>query len=136
MCRSGAGVLCRETVDNMPVLQMKTKITTPLWRECRDFYCGLLGLKVLEQWDLDGDRGVILGFGAPPHTACLELYGATAAASVCGAELQFKVENLQDFLDSVPDYFSFDGPTARPWGAVYAYFTDPAGTAVVVFEAA
>ena len=93
-------------------------------------------MHVLEAWDHPDDKGVILGFGAAPHTACLELYAADAntdqAPPMVG--IQFKVQDLKAFLSTVPKHITFEGPKDRPWGATYAYFKDPAGIDVVVFD--
>lgn len=116
------------------MLTLKTKVSSPHYKACAEFYERIFGLTRVEAWDKPGDKGIILALGAPPHTAFIELYSCDVASDLSGTSLQFKVDDLSNFLGALPKDIAYDGPTERPWGARYAYLIDPAGVAVVVFD--
>ena len=113
---------------------LKTKISTPLVAETRNFYQTIFGMFVVEEWDSQDDKGVILAFEDGKQEAFLEIYDTDAAPDFSGLSLQFKVENLEAFLKSLPQGTKYDGPKPRPWGATYLYLRDPAGVLVIVYE--
>lgn len=113
---------------------LKTRISTPRWRECKAFYESVFGMKVAEEWDNPGDRGAILAFANGKQEAFLELYEVTQEHDLAGLSLQFKTPSIGEFLASLPRSIPYDGPVSRPWGSTYLYLRDPAGTLVVVFE--
>ncbi|HVF83268.1 MAG TPA: hypothetical protein VM913_03740, partial [Sphingomicrobium sp.] len=53
---------------------MKTKIMTSRVVETREWYCDLIGLVVLEEWDDPDDCGCILGFRCTSGEAQLEVH--------------------------------------------------------------
>jgi catechol 2,3-dioxygenase-like lactoylglutathione lyase family enzyme len=116
------------------MLSLKTKISTPNVKACAAFYEDLLGLHRVETWDDPNDAGIILALGPTPHSALIELSHHETESDFRGLSLQFKVDDLCAFLDTVPDGLAYVGPTARPWGARYAYFTDPAGVSVIICD--
>jgi catechol 2,3-dioxygenase-like lactoylglutathione lyase family enzyme len=113
---------------------LKTKISTPKWRECVAFYEGVFGMKVAEAWDEPDDRGAILTFREGKQEAFLELYEVNEEHDLRGLSLQFKTPSITDFLASLSKSIPYEGPVRRPWGSTYVYLRDPAGTLVVVFE--
>jgi catechol 2,3-dioxygenase-like lactoylglutathione lyase family enzyme len=113
---------------------LKTKVSTPLWRECVAFYSGIFGMVVAEQWEEHDDQGAILAFSNGRGEAYLELYQADRAYDVSGISLQFRVPDLQSFLQSLPIGLEYEGPSLRPWGSTYVYLRDPAGVLVIVYE--
>lgn len=115
-------------------VSLKTKISTPLWRECADFYRLIFNMQVVEEWNHADDKGVILAFHDGSGEAYLELYHAETEHDVSALSLQFKVDAVADFIESLPDYVDYEGPTPRPWGSTYVYLRDPAGVMIVVFE--
>ena len=119
----------------MPVpLSLKTKLSTPLLAETRDWYRDLFGLAVLEEWDDPADGGCILGLGGTNGQAFLEIYHCDDAPDFAGLSLQFRVDDVQAF--PIPDdpRFAHRGPVDRPWGSQYLFFDDPNGISVVVFS--
>lgn len=112
------------------VAWLKTKITTPAYAETRAFYRDVWGFEEIESWDSDGDVGVIFRVGAD---ALLEIYQGEGAP-MDGVSLQFRVPALAAFLEDLVGRWPHDGPTPRPWGSTYAYLTDPAGVAIIVYE--
>ena len=122
----------RTASGNMTTL--KTKISTPKWRECQAFYQTVFGMVIAEAWDEPGDRGVILAFENGRQEAFVELYDTDATHDFSGLSLQFRVDDLDHFLESLPDSIAREGPTPRPWGSTYVYLNDPAGVPIVVFE--
>lgn len=116
------------------VLSLKTRLSTPLLAETRAWYCELLGLEVVEEWNDPGDRGCILALPGGSAQAYLEIHHADAPVDFAGLSLQFRVEDVAGF--AVPDdpRFVHRGPVARPWGSQYLFFTDPNGVSVALFS--
>ena len=113
---------------------LKTKVSTPLWRECVAFYGSVFGMVVAEQWEEHDDEGAILAFANGQGEAYLELYQSDHAFDVSGISLQFRVPDIQTFLRSLPIGLEYEGPSLRPWGSTYVYLRDPAGVLVIVYE--
>ena len=116
------------------MLTLKTKISTPLYQSCAQFYQTVFGLDVVESWDEPTDKGIILGVGTLPYEAFLEFYDTDQRLAHDAISLQFKVPDLPDFLKGLPEEIEADGPHDRPWGARYAFLRDPAGVNVTVFD--
>ncbi len=113
---------------------LKTKITTPRLADTRAFYESLFGLRVVEQRDDPGDRGVILQFPDGHREALLEIYHGRGTRNLVGLSLQFRVDNLESFIASLPAGVPFEGPNRRPWGSTYLYLRDPNDIQVIVYE--
>ena len=116
----------------MPTL--KTKITTTNLNETHTFYQKVFGLVVVEEWDEDGDKGVILGFEGGHKEALLEIYHSPTVSNFSGLSLQFRVDSLSEFLGGLSSEIAFDGPTPRPWGSTYVYLEDPNGIRVIIYD--
>lgn len=116
------------------LLSLKTKLSTPLLVETRNWYRDLFNLEVLEEWDEPADRGCILGLRGTAAGAYLEIYHCAGPQNFAGISLQFRVEDVATF--AVPDdpRFKHRGPVDRPWGSQYLFFSDPNGVSVVVFS--
>lgn len=113
---------------------LKTKITTPLLAETREFYVTCLGMRVVEEWRETDDVGCILALAGGGREALLEIYEGSAADAFGGLSLQFRTEDLAGFTALLPAGTQVRGPVERPWGSTYLYLTDPNGISVVVFE--
>lgn len=115
-------------------VSLKTRLSTPLLAETRDWYRDLLGLVVREEWDEPGDRGCILALPGPTAEAYLEIRHSAEPFDFAGLSLQFRVEDVEAF--AVPDdpRFRHRGPVERPWGSRYLVFTDPNGVSVVIYS--
>lgn len=113
---------------------LKTKIVTARLSKTREFYTRLLGLRVVEEWNEDGDVGCIVAFDASDGQAFLELYEGSADHDYSGLSLQFRTEDLSAFQAGLPADVDARGPASRPWGSTYLYLSDPNGISVVVFE--
>lgn len=116
------------------MLSLKTKISTPRWKEAATFYQDIFGLKQVEAWDEPTDKGIILAIGNAPHAALIELHASDTVHEFGGLSLQFKVADLEVFISALPKEVDYTGPFARPWGARYAFLVDPAGVSIVVFD--
>ena len=115
-------------------LSLKTKLSTPLFAQTRDWYRDLFGLEVLEEWDEPADRGCILGLAGPAGDAFIEIYHCDDALGLAGVSLQFRVDDVDAFLVPNEDRFTYRGPEDRPWGSKYLFLSDPNGVSVVVFS--
>lgn len=113
---------------------LKTRITTSRLEETRDWYCDLLGLHLLEEWDMPDDRGCILGLGGSAREALLEIYFGEESADLSGLSLQFRVDDVDRFPIPGEARFASRGPEDRPWGNRYLFLTDPNGILVVIFS--
>lgn len=114
---------------------LKTRIETPEFEECVEFYKALLGMQVVESWDEEGDRGAILGLSDDSNgEAFLELAHSNVAGSRDGISLQFRVHDIHAIAATLRGRWEFRGPTERPWGSTYVYLLDPAGTQVILYQ--
>ena len=115
-------------------LSLKTRLSTPLLLETRNWYRDLFGLELLEEWDEPGDRGCILGVPGEPRQALIELCHCETGHDFAGVSLQFRVDDLDAFVVPDDQRFASRGPEERPWGSRYLILTDPNGVSVVVFS--
>lgn len=113
---------------------LKTKITTSLFQESIDFYRQVFGMEVLEEWDHPDDKGIILGFANGQGEALLEIYYEQGRHDFKNLSLQFKVQDLSNFVDQLSTTIERTGPKPRPWGAMYLYMSDPNDIPVIVYE--
>ena len=113
---------------------LKTKITTPLLDETRDFYQRVFGLVVIEEWDEPDDRGVVLAFHDGEREALLEIYDGPVQGSFSSLSLQFRVVDAAAFASGLPADVACEGPTDRPWGSTYVYLRDPNDIEVIVYS--
>jgi catechol 2,3-dioxygenase-like lactoylglutathione lyase family enzyme len=113
---------------------MKTRVLTRWVEETRDWYCDLLGLAVLEEWQDLGDSGCILGLHNTPGEALLEIHRRSDVRSPGGLSLHFRVDDIQTFAVPAGERFRSRGPVGRPWGSRYLFFADPNGNTIVVFS--
>ena len=116
------------------LLSLKTRLSSPLLVETRNWYCDLFDLNVLEEWDEPSDQGCILGVPGAAAGAYLEIHHCAGPQNFEAISLQFRVEDVAAF--AVPDdpRFRHRGPVDRPWGSRYLYFSDPNGVSVIVFS--
>jgi len=115
-------------------LALKTKISTPRLADTKAWYQRLFAMKVVEEWDHDDDKGVIMAFENGHEEVLLEIYYTDTEYDFSGLSLQFRAEPLDDFVASLPDDVDRDGPKARPWGARYLYMRDPNDIMIIVYE--
>ena len=114
---------------------LKTRIETRFFQESIAFYSEHLGMTVLESWDDNGDKGVILGLGSSAESeAFLELAYVETRRTFEGISLQFRVHDLDVFVDRLRGRLEFHGPEERPWGSKYLYLEDPTGVQVILYE--
>jgi catechol 2,3-dioxygenase-like lactoylglutathione lyase family enzyme len=132
--KRGGDIVSKTIAIGGTVLSLKTKISTPQWKEAATFYQDIFGLKQVEAWDEPTDKGIILAIGNAPHTSLIEIYASDTVHEFGGLSLQFKVADLDAFLSALPKAVVYTGPSARPWGARYAFLVDPAGVSIVVFD--
>lgn len=115
---------------------LKTRIETPLFQECLDFYADLIGMTVLESWSEPGDKGAILGLGrADGGEALLELAPAYGVRDYEAMSLQFRVGDMDLAAGRLSGRVEFQGPEKKPWGSTYIYLKDPAGISVILYGA-
>ena len=115
-------------------LSLKTKLSTPLFVQTRNWYCDLFLLDVLEEWDEPADRGCILGVAGAGGQAFLEIYYCDGPLSFAGLGLQFRVDDVDAFVVPDEERFAHRGPVKRTWGSKYLFFSDPNDISVVVFS--
>jgi catechol 2,3-dioxygenase-like lactoylglutathione lyase family enzyme len=115
-------------------LSQKTKISTPRLTEVQAWYQRLFDMKVVEEWDHDDDRGVILAFRNGHEEALLEIYHTVTVHDFSGLSLQYRTEPLDDFIKTLPADIDPEDLKDRPWGARYLYLRDPLGIQVIVYQ--
>ena len=100
-----------------------------------EFYSEYLGMAVLESWDENGDRGVILGLDSlSDGQAFLEFGYEATPQNNDGISVQIRVSNLLVIMEKLRGKIEFSGPDERPWGSKYIYLKDPSGIQVILYE--
>ena len=122
-------------IVDAPMTGLKTRIETPFVQESVAFYSQHLGMKVVDSWDDNGDKGVILGLASSvQNEALLELAYIETPKRYEGISLQFRVRNLGAIAEQLRNHLQFRGPKQRPWGGTYLYLEDPTGIEVILYE--
>ena len=122
-------------LKGLPMTGLKTRIETPFFQESIAFYTEHLGMTVLESWDENGDKGVILGLGSSAQgEAFLELLCVETPKTYEGISLEFRVRDLVVVAERLRGLLEFRGPEERPWGSTYLYLEDPSGVRVILYE--
>ncbi len=49
--------------------------------------------------------------------------------------LQFRTDNMDDFIIKLAGICEHSEPEEKPWSSTYVYLRDPAGNRVIIFEA-
>ena len=129
---------CSPEENNMDVkvLPMKTQLKVMDVDASKKFYQDVFSMEVVEEWNEQNDRGVILRRGHTAGGGLLELYQVSDSHDFNGTSLQFEVTSADKFLSSLPEGITFEGPALRPWGATYIYLKDPSGVDIIVYKAA
>ena len=112
---------------------MKTKISTPLFDETVSYYRDVFGMAAAQAWDKPDDKGAILVFRDSRDEAFLEIYDSPEQFDFSGLSLQFRTDDLDAFISSLPENIEYTGPRARPWGSTYLYLRDPNDIMVIVY---
>ena len=113
---------------------IKTRIETDRFDETLRFYSKILGLQIIREWNEEGDAGAILGLtdvGANGFLEIASVLDETESTRTC---LQFRTDNLDDFLIKLVGTCEHSKPEEKPWGSTYVYLTDPAGNRVIIFK--
>ena len=109
----------------------------------RAFYTEILGLPVVEQWEEEQGRGLIVSAGGGAG-ALLEVYEMSHADRRFDARFRERVESdkidLQLHTESVDDWASrlaglwpFEGPENLPWGQRWIKLRDPDGLLIAIY---
>ena len=64
----------------------------------------------------------------------LEIASVLDRAALTRTCLQFRIDNLDDFLIKLAGIYENCEPEEKPWGGTYVYLRDSAGNRVIVFE--
>ena len=116
------------------ITAIKTRVLTQNYAESLQFYTQILDLRIVDQWDQEGDKGAILGLGDKRADGFIELGWSAKATELSGICLQFRVADMSLFLDSLAGVWQHSEPTAKPWGSTYVELLDPNGIPLIVFE--
>lgn len=124
------------------VLEFRVAVTTTDYDRLVRFYSVGLGVAPSELWTGEGDRALILSFGA----ATLEIFDEAHAAVVDALETGRRVSGPIRFALRVPDLQTalervlahgatlIHPPVATPWGHHNARVADPDGMQVTLFQ--
>ena len=123
---------------------LKTMLRTRDFEAARAFYVDVLGLTVVDEWDSEGDKGCIVGFGqgggfleilapAPGHPRHRPAFEAPVANDKI--ELQIHVDDVAAWFERLDGRVPIeDGPVTRPWGNTYLWIRDPDGVRIALFQ--
>ena len=118
----------------MAITAIKFRILTAKYAESIQFYEKILGLRVVEQWNQEDDLGTILGLGERDADGFLELACSADAVDISGLSLQFRVPDIDRFLQTLAGEWQHSEPRRKPWGSTYVSLTDPNGIPVIIFD--
>jgi catechol 2,3-dioxygenase-like lactoylglutathione lyase family enzyme len=116
------------------ITAVKTRVLTQKYSESLEFYTQVLDLRIVEQWDREGDKGAILGLGDKRADGFIELGWSAQETEISGICLQFRVADISVFMDSLASAWQHSEPTLKPWGSTYVELLDPNGIPLIVFE--
>ena len=124
-----------EQVETLNLTGLKVRIETNLLKESIEFYSEYLGLTILDQWDEQGDSGVILGLDSKLNSkAFLEFGYKNIPNNYLGVSIQIRVNSLVDAMRKLQGKVKFSEPEERPWGSRYLYLIDPNGITVILYQ--
>ncbi len=113
---------------------IKTRIETDRFDETLHFYSKVLDLQIIREWNEEGDTGAILGLTNVDADGFLEIASVLDKTDLTRTCLQFRTDNLDDFLIKLAGIYEHGKPEEKPWSSTYVYLTDPAGNRVIIFE--
>jgi catechol 2,3-dioxygenase-like lactoylglutathione lyase family enzyme len=130
---------------NSPFRSLKVVIRCANLDASRAFYTEILGLPVVEQWEEEQGRGLIVSAGEGATGALLEVYEMSHADRRFDARFRERVESdkidLQLHAASVDDWaaqldgrWPFDGPETLPWGQRWIKMRDPDGLLIAIYS--
>ncbi len=85
---------------------IKTRIETDRFDETLRFYAGTLGLRIIREWNEEGDTGAILGLTDAGADGFLEIASVPDATEFSGTFLQFRTNKLviqQGYIDRLSE---------------------------------
>lgn len=124
---------------------LKTVIQTRDFERSRDFYTSVLALPLVDEWDQDEGRGVIVGFGDDASAGQIEISAPPAgsdrdeesfARDVASDKIviQIETDSIDLWVARLAGRWPVEGPIDRPWGQRYLRLRDPDGIAVTLYE--
>ncbi len=120
---------------------LKTVIRCADYQRSREFYAGLLGLPVSEEWEEPQGRGCVMRVG----DALLEFYEMTTAdarfkpefrdaLSSDKIDLQIKTPDVDEWAEYLRGRCEFKGPEVLPWGQKWIQLRDPDNLLIAIYE--
>ena len=110
----------------------------------RAFYAEILGLAVVEQWEEEEGRGLIVSAGDGASGALIEVYEMSPAdrrfdprfrelVSSDKIDLQLHTSALDDWVARLRGRWPFQGPQDLPWGQRWIKLRDPDGLLIAIY---
>jgi catechol 2,3-dioxygenase-like lactoylglutathione lyase family enzyme len=110
----------------------------------RRFYTGVLGLTLVEQWEEEEGRGLIVSAANGAPVALIELYEMSPAdrrfdprfrEPVCSdkIDLQLHTAALDEWVARLRGRWPFEGPQDLPWGQRWIKLRDPDGLLIAIY---
>ena len=124
---------------------MKTVIRARDFEVSRAFYSELLGLRVVEEWNEEDDRGAVFALGVGHDGAYVEVSAASsdprsqrvhALAANDKVELQIHTDSVEAWVERLTGRVDLEGPVTRRWGHRYLWLHDPDGVRIALYETA
>lgn len=115
----------------MQLTGIKTRIETRDVEALVEFYSGIIGLSIVQNWGISS--GAILGFNIESN-GFLEIAYVAEPKTRSNLSMQFRVQNISEFIVHVNNRWPHSKPTSRPWGSTYVYLKDPDDVEVIVYE--
>jgi len=124
---------------------LKTVIQTRNFERSRDFYTSVLGLPLVDEWDQEEGRGVIVGLGDDASAGQIEIsavpeesqrHDESFAHDVANDKIviQIETDSVDLWVARLDGRWPMEGPIDRPWGQRYLRLRDPDGVMVALYE--
>ena len=127
------------------LLSLKTVIRTKNYEASKEFYTQILGLEIIEEYDGNGSKGLVLRFGPDGSNAFFEIseilddhsyYQKSFSESIENdkTDIQLRTDNIEYWAARLKEKWTARGPNLRPWGSYYLYLRDPDGLQIIIYQ--
>lgn len=131
---------------NQDLQGLKTVIRTSDFVRSKNFYIGILDLKIEEEYDDEnGSRGCILKLSTDKSNALIEIseikpshdfYQPAFDKNIDNDKIgiQIRTNSVDYWTERLNKVWETNGPIDRPWGSRYLYLRDPDGINIIIYQ--
>jgi catechol 2,3-dioxygenase-like lactoylglutathione lyase family enzyme len=127
------------------ILDVKVVIRCRDYRASFDFYRGVLGLHVSEQWDEPGDAGCVFSTSPDGSGGLIEIYAMreqdhrydpafSQPLTDDKVDIQLRTRDLDRWVNRLQGRWSFSEAESTSWGHRWIKLRDPDNLLVAIYE--